>query len=177
MARSRTLIAGNAHGDDVPYKEGEVAGGATVYPGMLIEVTGTNSNGEPLVQPKSTEDDGDAAVRIALTPESPPKTSSADNDIPREHEYTAGEHIQFQVFRPGDEIQNGLLADGTAITTAANANVSVGDKLVTYSDGSVRTGGTAGNAIAEATEAVDNSGGSGTEGGISAARLAFEVIR
>jgi hypothetical protein len=177
MARSRTLVTGRDYGDDVPYKEGEVASGATIYPGMLLEVTGENSDGEPLLQPKSTDDDGDAAVRVALTPESPPKTASADSDVPREHEYDAGESVQYQVFRPGDEIQNGLLADGTALTTASNATVAIGDKLVTYSDGSVRTGGTAGNAIAEATEAVDNSGGGGTEGGISAKRVAFEVIR
>jgi hypothetical protein len=177
MARSRTLVVGRDYGDDVPYKEGEVASGATIYPGMFLEVTGENSDGEPLLQPKSTDDDGDAAVRVALTPESPPKTTSADSDVPREHEYNAGENVQYQVLRPGDEVQNGLLADGTSTPATSDADVSIGDKLVCFSDGSVRAGGTGGNAIAEATEAVDNSGGSGTEGGISAARISFEVIR
>lgn len=175
MARSLTKITARTYGDDKPYKEGEVDSGNTIYPGMLLEVTGTNSDDEPLLAPKSTNDDGDATVRMALTPGSPPRHNDSDN--PREHEYDAGENVEYMVLRPGDEVQNGLLADGTALAASADANVSIGDKLVTYSDGSVRTGGTAGNAIAEAVEAVDNSGGGGSEGGISAKRIAFEVIR
>lgn len=177
MARSRTLIFGRDHGDDVPYKEGEVASGATIYPGMILEVSGTNSDGEPLVQPVSTVDKLGAPVRIALTPESPPKTSSADSDIPRQHEYSAGEHIQYQVARPGDVIQNALLADGGVLGTASNADVSIGDSLGTNDDGTVKITSTGGAVFGEALEAVDNSAGGGGEGGVDAARLEFEVVR
>lgn len=173
MARSRTLIIGNANGDDVPYKEGEVASGETVYPGMLLEQTGENARGEPLLAPVSSVDK-DTSVRLALTPESPPKNTDAD--IPREHEYTAGEHIQYQVLRPGDVVQNGLLADGGVLSSASDADVSIGDGLGTNDDGTMKATTTAGAILAEATEAVDNSTGGGGEGGVDAARIAYEVV-
>ncbi len=123
MAKSRASIEGAQFGEEA-YKEGEVASGATIYPGMVLEITGTNGDGDPLLAPVSTVDKPDAAVRVALTPTAPPKGNDADE--PREHEYSAGEVVQYQVFRSGDTIQNGLLADGTALATSSNATVSPG---------------------------------------------------
>ena len=175
MARSRTLIIGHDYGDDVPYKEGEVASGATVYPGMILEQTGVNNDGDPLLQPVSSVEKLGAPVRIALSPESPPKNTDAD--IPRQHEYAAGEHVQYQVMRPGDEVQNALLADGGVLASASDADVSIGDGLGTNDDGTVKVSTTAGSIFAEAIEAVDNSTGGGGEGGVDAARISFEVTR
>lgn len=173
MARSKTLIVGRAYGDDRPYKEGEVASGETIYPGMALEITGTNTDGDPLLAPVSTVDD-ETVYRVALTPESPPKTT--DDDIPREHEYDAGENVQYAVLRPGDELQNALLADGGVLASSADANVAIGDTLGTNDDGTLKATTTAGAGVAVALEAVDNSSGGGGEGGVDAARLDVEVI-
>jgi hypothetical protein len=173
MGRSKTKIIGKQYGSDV-YGEGVVATGATVYPGMVLEKTGENADGEPIVQPVSTTDKLGESVRVALTPESPPHATDAD--IPREHEYTEGRNVQFQVLRSGDTVQNGLLADGTTLGVAADATVSYGEALGTSDDGTLKATATAGAIIARALEAVDNSTGDGTEGGVSAKRIAFEVV-
>jgi len=102
-------IIGNGEYD---YKEGVVATGATVYPGMIVEITGENSDYEetPQVQPVSSVEKIGENFRVALTPDTPPKGD--DTDIPRQHEYTEGEHIQFAVVQSGAIVQNALLADG-----------------------------------------------------------------
>lgn len=163
MAKSNTKVMGTGP-ETYEYKEGEVASGATVYPGMALEYTGTNADGDPLVQPVDAAD-YDGPLRIALTPESPPK--GADSDVPVEHEYSAGESVQFAIPYPGAVIQNALLANGT--DTGAMPT-----QLGTSDDGSLTTTSTAGAVLANALEDVNNGGGS-DQGGISAARIRVEV--
>lgn len=162
MAKSNTKVIG--HGE-YEYKEGEVASGNTVYPGMLLEYTGTNSDGDPTVKPVDSAD-YDGPVRVALTPESPPK--GADADVPIEHEYSAGQNVQYAICYPGTVIQNALLAN----TTDTGAMPS---QLGSSTDGSFTTTSTTGATLAVALEDVDNSGGS-DQGGISAARIRVEVV-
>jgi len=173
---SETTILGK--NCDVEYREGEVASGATVYPGMVLEETGTTSSGAgeptPTVQPISTVEKADESFRVALTPAAPPHANDAD--IPRQHEYDAGEHIQYAVVEPGSEVQNALLANGNDLATASEANVSYDDVLAPNDDGAVKTATSTDAGFARAREAVDNSGGSGTEGPGDMARLRVEVI-
>jgi len=164
MAKSNAKVIGKAYGDDTAYKEGEVASGATVYPGMLLEITGSNSDGDPTLQPVSTVD-AEVPFRVALPPESPPK--GADSDVPIEHEYSAGENCQYYVARSGDQIQNALLANGEDTGSLPQA-------LGTSDDGSLATTTTNGATLAWTLEDLDNSGGS-DQGGISAARINVEV--
>jgi hypothetical protein len=173
---SETRILGK-NSDEVVYREGEVASGATVYPGMVIEETGTTSTaGEdtPTVQPVGTIEKTHENLRVALTPSSPPHANDAD--IPRQHEYDAGEHIQYAIVPSGVRVQNALLANGNDLTTASEANVSYDDALATNDDGSLKNATSSDDALCRAREAVDNSGGSGTEGPGDMARIDVEAI-
>jgi hypothetical protein len=165
MAKSIARIIGKAYGSDTAYKEGEVASGNTIYPGMLLEVTGDNGDGDPTLAPVSTVD-AEVPFRVALVPESPPKGN--DSDDPIEHEYSAGENVQYYVARAGDEIQNALLGNGENVSGLPQA-------LGANSDGSLATTTTNGATLARALEDIDNSGGS-DQGGISAARIDVEVV-
>jgi len=161
---------------DYEYKEGVVASGATVYPGMIVEVTGENSDYEetPQVQPVSSVEKIGESFRVALTPDTPPKGD--DTDIPRQHEYTEGEHIQYAVVQPGAIVQNALLADGNDLSTASDANISYDDALGTNDDGSLQITTAGGSVLCRAREANDNSGGAGSEGTGSMARINVEVV-
>jgi|GEM_PF-3363931 len=158
------------------YEEAEVASGATVYPGMILEKTGENSDYEetPLVQPVSSVEKIGENFIVALTPESPPRGS--DTDIPREHEYDAGESIQIAVCQPGCKVQNALLADGGVLASSGDANVSYDAALGSNDDGTLQVTTAAGSTLARAREAVDNSTGGGGEGGVDAARINVEVV-
>ncbi len=166
-------IIGNGEYD---YKEGVVATGATVYPGMIVEITGENSDYEetPQVQPVSSVEKIGENFRVALTPDTPPKGD--DTDIPRQHEYTEGEHIQFAVVQSGAIVQNALLADGNNLATASDATISYDDALGTNDDGSLQLTTAGGSVLCRAREAVDNSGGSASEGAGSMARINVEVV-
>lgn len=162
MAKSRAVIEGQPCSDRSVYEEGQVASGVTVTPGMLLEQTGVSDDGEkPLVQPVSTADEADPEVMVALAPDAPPKGNDAD--LPINHEYEAGENIQFRIFRSGDTIQNAVLAAGGDLATASEATVTYGDKVGTYSDGSVKATSTAGAALAVVDDDVDNSGAAAGE--------------
>jgi len=165
MAKSDAKIIGKAYGNDTAYKEGEVDSGETLYPGMIVEVNGDNGDGDPLLRPVQTTD-AEVPFRIVLPPESPPKGD--DSDIPIEHEYDAGENVQYYVARPGDEIQNALLDDGEDIG-------GIPQSLGTSNNGSLATTTTNGATLARALEDIDNSGGS-DQAGISAARIDLEVV-
>ena len=171
MTRSRTEIIGNG---EYEYKEGQVASGKTVYPGMVLEETGKTSGGESIVQPVSSVEKIGESFRVALTPESPPKGD--DTDLPRNHEYEAGENVQFAVCQPGTVVQNALVADGTGITTAADATVTYDNALGANSDGSLQKTTAAGSVLCRAREAVDNSTGNGTEATGSLKRITIEVV-
>lgn len=166
-------------GDDTSlyeYEEAEVATGETIYPGMVLEKTGENSDYEEtqIVQPVSTVEKIGANFIVALEPDAPPRGDDAD--IPREHEYDAGENIQIAVCQPGCEVQNALVADGTVLTTAADATVAYDDALGSNDDGGLQVTTAAGSVLARARESVDNSTGTGTEGGIGGIRINVEVV-
>ncbi len=161
MAKSRAVIEGVPSSDRSVYLEGEVASGATVTPGMILEQTGQNGDGDPLVAPVSSVDETDPEVLVALVPDAPPKGD--DSDIPINHEYSAGENIQMRVFRPGDTIQNAVLAAGSDLASSSDATVTYGDKVGTNDDGSVKATTTAAAALATVDDDVDNSGAASGE--------------
>lgn len=164
------------HGDDDSgaNKEGEADG--TITPGDLIDLSGTGASGattERLFVRNST--DGTRQTLVAL------EQSYAGRGI--DDDYSDGDALVYKRMEPGDEfymfVFDGSNAASSGTDTSDNANISVGDKLVPYSgggqDGTLRAydstdGDTAGAVIAEATEAVDNSGGS------SPARIKVEAV-
>lgn len=154
---------------DAPYDEGVVATGATVTPGMGIEVSGVNNDGDFIVQPVSTTGKTGAQARFAREQRLPPR--SEEGPV-LEQPYEAGEGLEFRVYRRGDVVENALLAAGGDLATAAQATVTAGDALAFYSDGSLKISGTAGAEVAIARESVDNSGAAAG----SHARLSVEVL-
>jgi len=158
-------------------KEGEVASGETIYPGMLVEETGTTTSAgadTPTVQAVDTIDQANTVVYVATTPDTPPHAN--DSDIPRQHEYDAGEHIEYARVYAG-EIQGLLLANGGDLAADADANVSYDDVLGANDDGAVKNTSATDAGLFRAREAVDNSGGSGTEGPGDMARIRAEVLQ
>lgn len=157
------------------YKEGEVATGATVYPGMIVEETGTTSSAgadTPTVQPVSSVEKIGENFRVALTPDAPPHAN--DTDVPIEHEYDAGEHIQYATVYAG-RVQNAILADGGVLASSSDANVSYDDALGTNDDGTLQITTAGGSVLGRARESVDNSTGGGGAGGVDGARIDVEV--
>jgi len=158
-------------------REGEVASGETIYPGMLVEETGTISGGAgeptPTVQRVDTVEQTETVVLVALTPDTPPHANDAD--VPRQHEYDAGEHIEYARVWAGD-IQNLLLANGNDLAVGADANISYDNPLAPNDDGAVLQSGTVDATLFRAREAVDNSTGSGSEGPGDMARIRAEVL-
>lgn len=162
---------------DEKKKEGEVASGNTIYPGMVVEETGTTSTAgadTPTVRPINNVEKLNEDFQVALVPRTPPHAN--DTDIPIEHEYDAGEHIEYAVVDEGARVQNALIADGGVLSSSGDANISYDDALASNDDGALKKSSTAGSIMARAREAVDNSGGSGDQGGISAKRIDLEVV-
>lgn len=165
------------HGDDASgdRKDGEASG--TITPGDHIELSGVQTSGaadERQFQ-RHSADGAKAAVRVAL--EYAKAGRSIDDD------YSSGDHLEYQTLESGDEfygfVFDGGNAGGAGTDLSANANISVGDRLVPYSgggqDGTFRNldtgnGDSEGAAVVEAVEAVDNSAGS------SPARIKLEVL-
>jgi len=157
-------------------REGEVASGETIYPGMLVEETGTTASAgadTPTVQAVDTVDQADTIVLVALPPDTPPHAN--DSDIPRQHEYDAGEHIEYARVYAG-QVQNLLLANGGDLASDSDANVSYDDVLGANDDGAVKNTTATDAALFRAREAVDNSGGSGSEGPGDMKRITGEVL-
>lgn len=161
---------------DYHYTEAEVASGQTIYPGMVVEVTGYKSDyvETPLVQPVSSVEKIGENFRVATEPDTPPR--GADADLPRNHEYGAGENVEIAVCYPGAIVQNALVADGTTLTTAADATVGVDDALGSNDDGSLQVTTAAGSVLCRARESVDNSTGNGTEATGTLKRINIEVV-
>lgn len=174
MSSETRILGKNA---EYTVEEGEVASGATVYPGMVLEKTGTTTTAgadTPTVQPVGTIEKTHESFRVALPPDTPPHANDAD--IPRQHEYDAGEHIEFAVVQPGGQVQNALLANGVDLTTASEATIAYDDALATNDDGALKNATGSDDALCRAREAVDNSGGSGSEGPGDMSRITVEVI-
>lgn len=89
-------------------------------------------------------------------------------------EYPGGEWISSVIANAGVGI-TAILAAGTDLATAANANITEGDRLVSAGDGSLRKFDADGDAavVAVAEEDVDNSGAAAGE----TALLEIEVTR
>ncbi|MDJ1434781.1 hypothetical protein [Halostagnicola sp. A-GB9-2] len=94
---------------------------ATVTPGMLLEITGVDDDGVPLVASQSGDGEN-VAVRIAIEK----KTGSKQpREEPKDVDQTeAGDEVRAYVLRPGEGDENGLA--GGAIT-AGEPVVSNGD--------------------------------------------------
>ena len=163
-----------------PSDGGEVAAGASVTPGMGIEKTGSNPDDDPLLQPVSSIEPADAQTRFAVEQGTPPR--GGDGRM-IDQASAAGEHVEFRIYRPGDVVENALVASGTDLnddggvgggTTAgsAQANVSDGDSLAFYSDGSLKVAQSGDAAVAVAREDVDNSGAAAGD----RARISVEVL-
>jgi hypothetical protein len=172
---SETKILGS--NAEYNHKEGEVGSGETIYPGMLVEETGTISGGAgeptPTVQRIDTVEQAESVVLVALTPDTPPHANDAD--IPRQHEYDAGEHIEYAKVYSG-EVQNLLLANGGDLGSASDADISYDAPLAPNDDGAVLQSGTNDATLFRSREVVDNSGGSGSEGPGDMARIRAEVL-
>lgn len=174
MSSDTRILGKNA---DYTTEEGEVASGATIYPGMVVELTGTTTTAgadTPLVQPVGTIEKTHENLRVALTPDTPPHANDAD--IPRQHEYDAGEHVEFAVVKSGSRVQNALLANGADLATASEATAAFDDALATNDDGSLKTATGADDALCRARQAVDNSTGTGSDGPGDMARIVVEAI-
>lgn len=170
-------ILGETDGSLYEIEEAEVASGSTIYPGMVLEKNGTNSDYEetPTVQPVQTADEIGRNFIVALTPDVPPRGS--DSDIPREHEYDAGESVQIAVCQPGCEVQNALLAAATNNSSTGDSQVSnFDDPMTTNDDGTLAQHSKAGAIMARARETVDNSSNGGSEGGVQGKRINVEVV-
>lgn len=175
---SETEILNEADESLYEYEEAQVASGTTIYPGMVLEKNGSTGDYEPkpTVQPVQTADEVGRNFIVALAPSAPPRGS--DSDIPREHEYDAGENIEIAVCQPGCEVQNALLCAATNNSSTGDSKVdSYDDPLTTNDDGGLAQHSKAGAIMARAREAsVDNSGNAGTEGGIQGLRINVEVV-
>jgi hypothetical protein len=156
--------------------EGVVASGATIYPGMIVEETGTTTSAgadTPTVQPVDSIEKIGESFRVACVPDTPPHANDAD--VPIEHEYDAGEHVEYAVVYAG-RVQNAILADGGVLGSSSDADISYDDALGTNDDGTLQLTTAAGSVLARAREAVDNSTGGGGAGGVDGARIDVEVV-
>ncbi|SNZ18159.1 hypothetical protein SAMN06269185_3270 [Natronoarchaeum philippinense] len=168
MAKSITDVAGRTYGE-ARYKEGEA--GSDLTPGELLVQTGTNADGEPIYDAVSTVDKLGPEAQFAMVPSTPPARDVSDAD-PIEQTIPSGTLVEVRVFTAGETVQNALLASGSDLATASNANVSPGDRLGSNDDGSLKITTTGGAAVAVAREANDNSGAAAGE----RARLNVEVL-
>lgn len=168
---SLTDVIGRSYGEAV-YLEGEADGALT--PGEIAERTGTNSAGEPTFGAVDSEDKLGAGVLVVTVPSTPPQRDGTDTD-PIDQEISDGNLVEVRVVRPGETIQNALLANGNDLA-AGSANVSVGDPVTTAADGGVKSEAVAGAIFARFTEAVDNSTGQGSSPPGDRARVDIEVI-
>lgn len=168
MSKSITDIAGRTY-DEARYKEGEA--GSDLTPGELLVQTGTNADDEPIYDAVSTVDQLGPQAQFAMVPSTPPVRDVSDGD-PIDQTIDEGTLVEVRVFTAGETVQNALLAAGSDLASASDANVSPGDRLGTNDDGSLKITTTAGAALAVAREANDNSGAAAG----SRARLTVEVL-
>jgi len=153
--------------EDIATKEAQADG--QVEPGRLLDVTGADPT---TVGEYDADQPTGATFRIAMEPQIP-KDASTD---PIDETYSDGDHCHYRVGRAGDTFDNARLAAGGDLGTAADANISVGDKLAITNEngetGVLKSASTAGAEVAIALEAVDNSGASAGD----VARIHVEVL-
>jgi len=156
MSDPTATIEGKSYGEPI-YREGEA--GSDLTPGELLVRTGTNSAGEPIYDSVSTVDKLDPQAQFAQVPSTPPQRDGTDTD-PVGQTIPSGTIVEVRIFRRGDTVKGALLAAGGDLASAGDADVSVGDTLGSNDDGSLKATSTAGAGVAEANEALDNSGAS-----------------
>lgn len=159
MSDPTATIEGKSYGEPV-YKEGEA--GSDLTPGELLVQTGTNAAGEPVYDSVSTTDKLDPQAQFAQVPSTPPQRDGTNSD-PVDQTIASGTLVEVRVFRSGDTVKGALLAAGADLTTAGNADISPGDTLGSSDDGSLKATSTGGAGVAEANEAIDNSGAAAGE--------------
>lgn len=162
------MVASNPHtvlleGRDAYREDGQA--GDTVTPGHLLELSGVDTAGADDTNqyvPHSTDDEqADPVFALEYG-----KTGKGIDE-----DYASGSSLEYRTGLKGDEFY-AFVAAGGDLATASNATLSPGDLLVSAGDGSLRTGGTSGNAVAKAMESVDNSGAAAGE----QARVKVKVI-
>jgi len=152
--------------DDDPGTVKRDRANGTITPGDVIELGGVNTAGAS-TERNFTRVSTDAAggpFRVALVYTTAGREKSDD--------YEAGDELRYLPLETGDEFDGfvfgGGNAGGAGTDVSGNANISTGDKLVTYSgggqDGTLRAydsaNDDAGSIVGVALEDVDNSGGS-----------------
>lgn len=150
-------------GDDDSYQRDSGIANGSVHPGDLIELVGLSSGGatDEKDLSKNAADAANLVPRVALELA---KTGKTIDDA-----YADGDYTEFRTFESGDVAQvrvfDGGNAAGTGTDLSANANISVGDFLVSYGgagvNGTVRAfdADAEGAKLFQAVEAVDNSAG------------------
>lgn len=149
---------------DGAYKEGKKAA-TDITPGMGVVY---DSNGD-LVPVGAVEPTG-VSARFAIEPQVS-DTTGRTNPIDDDYAET-DENVRFFVGRPGDEVENALLASGSDLATASEATITTGDRLAFNDDGTLKEATVAGAEVAVALEDVDNSGAAAGE----FARISVEVL-
>jgi len=156
MSDPTATIEGKSYGEPI-YREGEA--GSDLTPGELLVRTGTNSAGEPIYDSVSTVDAVDPQAQFAQVSSTPPQRDGTDTD-PVDQTIPSGTIVEVRIYRSGDTVKGALLAAGGDLSADSDANVSVGDTLGSNDDGALKATSTAGAGVAEANEALDNSGAS-----------------
>jgi len=158
-----TSVQGKLYEDQA--KKEELKAGTDITPGMGLEY---DSNGD-VIPVDSVEPTG-ATARFAIEPQVSDTTGRSN---PVDDDYTETDEVVHYInFRSGDEVDEALLASGADLTTASEADISIGDKLAFNDDGTLKEATTAGAEVAVAREAVDNSGASASD----FARIRVEVL-
>jgi hypothetical protein len=159
MADNTVLLRAD---DDPGTVKRDIANG-TITPGDMIELGGLNTAGasEERNFTRVSTDAAGGPFYTALVYTTAGREKSDD--------YEAGDELRYLPLETGDEFDgfvfDGGNAGGAGTDLSANANISVGDKLVTYSgagqDGTLRAydADDTGAIVGVAVEAVDNSGG------------------
>ncbi len=113
--RSKT-IAGRNYPSIVKDDRYVLAEGATVTPGMLLEVTGETTAGVLEVQPHSGVGSAVSRLLVAEVRGHPPRGDQT-RTLRKDQDYTeAGELVEAVHFRRGDTSDNLLLADAASVT-------------------------------------------------------------
>ena len=156
--RSKT-IAGRNRPSEIKDDRYVLAAGATVTPGMLLEVVGETADGTMEVQPHSGAGEPVGRIIVAAERGHPPRGDQS-RTLRKNQDYTdAGEFVEVLVFRKGDSSDNLLLADGESVvpgTPLVSDGAGGLAESTTDADGNYDQ---LGAVVVEADETRDNSSG------------------
>lgn len=146
-------------------RKNDAQANGTVTPGDLVERDSLNTSGAETVFEITTHSTEDVKTAPLVALEYA-KTGRGISD-----DYSDGDHMEYWVAQPGDRLYMQVSAPAN-LTTSGNANVTVGDTLVSGGDGGLQANGTRGAELFEALESVDNS----TPGTSTLSRIKVEAI-